>query len=63
MKKTIFIIFAVLALNSCRKASELPPINDGFATEFILPDPENLTSEDREYLEELEKEYTDAIKK
>lgn len=62
MKRTILIIIAVLAIYSCRKADELPPLTDGYASEFVMPDPENLTSEDREYLEELEEEHQSATK-
>lgn len=63
-KKIIFIAMAVslAGLASCRRANELPPLNEGYATEFIMPDPEPLTSEEREYLDRLEREYNDAIK-
>lgn len=63
MKKIVLISISVLSLCACHQASELPPVTDGYATEFVLPDPVNLTSEDREYLEALEKEYEEAIKK
>ena len=62
MKKIIYIALAVLAFSSCRKASELPPLSDGYADEVILPDPENLTPEDREFLAELENEYENSTK-
>ena len=62
MKRILIISISILALVSCRKADELPPLTDGYASTVIVPDPENLTSEDREYLEELEKEYQSATK-
>lgn len=62
MKKTILISIVILSICSCRKADELPPLTDGYASEFVMPDPENLTSEDREYLEELEEEHQSATK-
>lgn len=65
MKKTIATILIIVSmtgfLNSCDNASELPPLDNGFATQFILPDPVDLTEEDREYLDKLEKEYENAI--
>lgn len=62
MKRFIFfaIILSSLALSSCRNADELPPVNKGYASTYIMPDPVNLTAEDRAYLEELEKEYNAA---
>ena len=63
MKKIVLISLSVIALCSCHHASELPPVTDGYAREFVLTDPVNLTMEDREYLEALEKEYEEAIKK
>ena len=62
MKKTILISIVILSICSCRKADELPPLTDGYASTVIMPDPENLSSEDREYLEELEKEHQSATK-
>ena len=62
MKKTILISIVILSICSCRKADELPPLTDGYAKDFITPDPENLTQEERDYLEELEKEYEDSTK-
>lgn len=47
---------------SCNNASELPPIDEGYATTFVLPEPENLTQEERTYIEQLEAEYEAAIK-
>ena len=46
---------------SCDDADELPPMNDGYATEFILPDPEDLTAADREVIQELQDEYNADI--
>lgn len=62
MKKTILISITVLAICSCRKADELPPLSEGYAKEFIMPDPENLTQEERDFLEDLEEEYENSTK-
>ena len=61
MRRTIFIIIALVALSSCRQASELPPIDAKYATEFIMPDPERLSMTEREYIQEMRDEYNDAI--
>ena len=50
-------------LCSCRQASELPPIQDGYATTFILPDPVDLTSAERDFIKEQQAEYNNAIGK
>lgn len=67
MKKTLkaictglVTVLALTAVLSCNNASELPPLNEGYATRFIMPDPVDLTAEDREYLYELETEYEQA---
>lgn len=62
MKKIISITIAILALCSCKQASELPPIEEGYATTFILPDPVDLSLEDRAFIKEQEAEYKNAIK-
>ena len=56
------IIVMGLSICSCRKADELPPLNEGYATKFILPDGVNLTSEERDYLEALDQEYQNSTK-
>ena len=63
MKKILLAIIAIVSLASCKQPSELPPINDGYATEFILPDPVDLTAADRAFIKELEAEYKAAIGK
>lgn len=65
MKKYIYALLALTALSfffSCRRASELPPLNEGYAKNVILPEPVDLTAEDRAYLEALEQEYQNGIK-
>ncbi len=66
MKKTIIItvltIAGTLGLTSCRQPNELPPLTDGYATKYILPDPEDLTAADRLLIEQMEEEYENAIK-
>jgi len=51
----------VASATSCNQPNELPPLNEGYATTVIVPDPEELTSEDREYIEEVQNEYDEAI--
>ncbi len=63
MKKILLAIIAIVSLASCKQPSELPPINDGYATTFILPDPVDLTSADRAFIKELEAEYKSATGK
>lgn len=66
MAKKLFVILSVMLLSfcisSCRRASELPPLNGGYAKEVLIPEPEDLTAADRAYLKELEDEYENAIK-
>ena len=66
MKKTVIITLLVLCaaagLSSCRQPNELPPLTDGYATKYILPDPEDLTAAERLSLQEMEEEYDNAIK-
>lgn len=68
MRHSRHIISAVLCLcgtlllsASCNNASELPPLNEGYATEFILPDPTDLTSEERAYIQQLQDDYNASI--
>ena len=68
MKKIYRILFcagatamSLMSLVSCDNASELPPMNDGYATDFILPDPVDLTAADREVIQELQDEYNADI--
>ena len=63
MKKILLAIISIILLASCKQPSELPPISDGYATEFILPDPVDLTAADRAYIKELEAEYKSATGK
>ena len=46
---------------SCKPASELPQLSEGYATKFIMPDPVELTSADREYINDLRDEYNKSI--
>ena len=61
MKKILCIAIAIMALCSCRRASELPPIQDGYASSFVLPDPVDLTAEDRAFIQAQKDEYNKAI--
>lgn len=51
----------LIAFASCDTADELPPLNDGYATTVVMPAAEDLTSEDRDYIQELQDEYNEAI--
>lgn len=46
---------------SCDNADELPPLNEGYATTVVMPDPVDLTSEDRAYIQQLQDEYNAAV--
>lgn len=68
MKKSFRILIcagaaavSLVSLASCDNASELPPMNDGYATRFILPDPVDLTMEERDFIEALQDEYNADI--
>ena len=65
MKKTIItaaILLLGAALSSCNKPNELPPLKEGYASKFIIPDPIDLTTEDRQIISAMEEEYENAIK-
>lgn len=51
------LVLAVCAFVSCNQPSELPPLNSGYATTIIMPDPQDLTDEDMEYIEDVCAEY------
>ena len=59
MKKKNIILALVISviLVSCSSLDKQPPVNEGYKTEFVMPKGELLSDEDREYLNELEKEY------
>ncbi len=67
MKKeyiSLIILSLVLLCISCsRKPDELPPIKEGYENTIQLPEPEVLSSADRQYLEELRDEYINSINK
>lgn len=64
MKKIILISTILLGLifSSCRRHNELPPLNTGYAKNVVLPEPTDLTSEERAELEKIKQEYEDATK-
>lgn len=66
MKKYLLMLLAALGvslvLSSCGGSyEETPPINNGYASKFILPSPTRLTNSDKEYLEALRAEYNESI--
>lgn len=66
MKQTIQFFLCAAALTvlsaSCENVSDTPPINQGYATSFRMPDPDILTPADRKFLEEQENEYNENAK-
>ena len=66
MKKTIIPAIILLlfgaAMTSCRQPNELPPLKEGYASDFIIPDPTDLTAEGRAVVDALEEEYENATK-
>lgn len=65
MKKNILKIipfFILLLISSCEKAEELPPVKEGYATEYIMPEASFLTDEDRAFIEAQQTEYEESIK-
>ena len=65
MKKTIItaaiLLLGAAALSSCNQPNELPPLKEGYASKFIIPDPIDLTAEDRQIISAMEEEYENAI--
>lgn len=66
MKKTIItsaiLLLGAAALSSCNQPNELLPLKEGYASKFIIPDPIDLTAEDRQIINAMEEEYENAIK-
>lgn len=64
MKKYLILLVAAgaaAALTSCGgKYDETPPINDGYASKFILPSPTLLTAEEKAEVEALRAEYNES---
>ena len=56
-----FAAMLMMSAVSCDDADELPPMNDGYATEFILPDPVDLSMDERDIIEALQDEYNADI--
>ena len=61
MKKILLIAISIMALCSCNQASELPPIDEQYASSFILPDPVDLTQADKEFIKQQDAEYKNSI--
>ena len=62
--KTIFIctICTLMAVSSCNKTDEVPPVADKIPSEYKLPDPETLTDADRAVIDSIQKEYDQNVK-
>lgn len=65
MKRLVILIFAVcalLAVTSCGKSDEVPPVADKIPSRYKLPDPQTLTSSDRAVIDSLQKEYDENVR-
>lgn len=65
MKKLIYILIAVAAVTwatSCKHLDEEPKLNEGYATEYRVPDPEPLTDEDKAVIAAQKAEYEENAK-
>ena len=49
-------------MTSCQQPNELPPLKEGYASDFIIPDPTDLTAEERAVVDAMEEEYENATK-
>ncbi len=67
MKKTIYItaimLIGMAGLSSCNNPSELPPLDTNYDNSFVLPEPTDLSIEERAYVDGLREEYRQAIEK
>lgn len=51
------VVLAVTWMSSCKHVDEEPKLNEGYATNYRVPDPEPLTDEDLAVVEEQRAEY------
>lgn len=54
----MFFVLILLFAAGCEKADELPPVNESYSLEYILPEATPLTDQDRTLIEEQENEYS-----
>lgn len=65
MKKLVYILFAVTAViwtTSCKHIDEEPKLNEGYATDYRVPDPEPMTAEDSTFVAAQQAEYEENAK-
>ena len=65
MKKLIYILIAAAAVTwttSCKNVDEEPKLNEGYATNYRVPDPEPLTDEDKAVIAAQKAEYEENAK-
>uniref|UniRef100_UPI004029A8FE hypothetical protein n=1 Tax=Prevotella sp. TaxID=59823 RepID=UPI004029A8FE len=55
-------VCALLAVTSCGKSDEVPPVADKIPSRYKLPDPQTLTSSDRALIDSLQKEYDQNVR-
>ncbi|MBR1800576.1 MAG: hypothetical protein IJ767_03670 [Bacteroidaceae bacterium] len=51
------IIAGITLMQSCEKIDEVPQINEGYETNYRMPDPTYLSDEDRQVVSDQEDEY------
>ncbi|MBO1364305.1 hypothetical protein JHU38_11105 [Prevotella sp. A2931] len=57
------IILAMAGLTSCQKTDELAPAKSSEALKYKMPEPTRLTDQDRQKLQDIEKEYNESVNK
>lgn len=55
-------VCALLAVTSCNKSDEVPPVADKIPSKYKLPDPQTLTDSDRALIDSLQKEYDQNVR-
>lgn len=51
-----------MAVTSCGKSDEVPPVADKIPSRYKLPDPQTLTESDRAVIDSLQKEYDQNVR-
>lgn len=59
---TIAALAAVMTVTSCKHLDEEPEINLGYASNYVVPDPEPLTPEDEAAVAAEKAEYAENAK-
>ena len=51
-----------MAVTSCGKSDEVPPVADKIPSKYKLPAPQTLTESDRAVIDSLQKEYDQNVR-